>query len=73
MFDNSAEMKTQSVINPQFPMSIFKDRQGSSTYPGDDVVSSLPQHTLSNIALKDDSECEAFDRSRVHIGSILCL
>ena len=54
-------------------MSIFKDRQGSSTYPGDDVVSSLPQHTLSNIALNDDSECEAFDRSRVHIGSILCL
>jgi len=54
-------------------MTIFKDRQGSSTYPGDDVVSSLPQHTLSNITLKDDSECVAFNRSRVHIGSILCL
>jgi hypothetical protein len=60
-------------MHPQFLMSIFKDRQGSSTYPGDDVVSSLPQHTLSNIALKNDSECEGFNRSRVHIGSILCL
>jgi hypothetical protein len=66
-------MKTQSVTQPHLRMAIFKDLLDWKAYPGDDVVSSLPQPTLSSIALADDSESPDSGRPLVQVGSMYCL
>jgi len=66
-------MKTQSVIQPRLRRAIFKDLQDWNTYPGDDVVSSLPQPTLSSIVLAGDSESSDSGRPLVQVGSMYCL